>query len=221
MAKRRRSHPHRPAKQTAGAAGSSLTGEVPTRIPIPSKTIVAEARPKRTSYLEALAQYERGVQALQGKNYRLAADLLQSVLDRYPDERELHERVRLYLKVCERQTGTPPPSPRTAEERLYAATLALNAGGYDEALAHLQAVDTDDPANDHAQYMLAVVNALQGRPERALAHLRRAIDLNPENRAFARQDPDLDPLRGHEAFRLAVETGTAGAARRRARGRAR
>ena len=46
---------------------------------------------------------------------------------------------------------------------------------------------------------------LPGRSAEAIAHLERAIALNPENRALARQDPDLEPLREDEAFRSALE----------------
>jgi len=39
----------------------------------------------------------------------------------------------------------------------------------------------------------------------AVAHVERAIAINPENRALAKTDPDLDPVRDDEAFRAALE----------------
>ena len=63
----------------------------------------------------------------------------------------------------------------------------------------------EDPDNDHALYMLAVAHAQRGEPAEAIAHLERAIALNPENRGIARADPDLEPLRGDEAFRTALD----------------
>jgi len=54
--------------------------------------------------------------------------------------------------------------------------------------------------------MLAVAHAQRGEPAEAIAHLERAIALNPENRGLARTDPDLEPLRGDDAFRTALET---------------
>ena len=56
-----------------------------------------------------------------------------------PRRRELHERVRLYLNVCDRHMTPRAASPSTPEERVFAATLAVNAGNYDEALEHLRA----------------------------------------------------------------------------------
>jgi tetratricopeptide (TPR) repeat protein len=174
--------------------------------------------PRRSTYFEAVAVYERGLQALQGHNYKAAIDLLNSVLTRFPEEKELHERVRLYLNICERQASHREATPQTLEERLYASTLAINGGRYDEAISHLRLVRDEDPDNDHALYMLAVAHAQRGEHAEAVAHLERSIALNPENRALARRDPDLDPLAGDDAFQavLGAATSSSSADRRRA-----
>jgi outer membrane protein assembly factor BamD (BamD/ComL family) len=160
---------------------------------------------RRTTYFEAVAIYERGVEALQRHEYGQATELLSSVLRNYPEEKELHERVRLYLNICERQATQKEAAPQSVDERLYAATLAINGGQYDQAIAHLRLVRDEDPDNDHALYMLAVAHAQRDEPAEAVAHLERAIALNPENRALARNDPDLEPLHDDETFRAALE----------------
>src|SRR5207244_7369321 len=90
---------------------------------------------RRSTYIEAVAMYERGLEALQRHAYAEAARLLESVLKLYPEEKELHERVRLYLNICERQATQREAAPQTIDERLYAATLAINGGPYDQASA--------------------------------------------------------------------------------------
>ena len=161
---------------------------------------------RRSTYAEAVALYERGLEALQRHAYQQAADLLESVLRQYPEERELHERVRLYLNICRRQATQRETAPQTIDERLYAATLSINGGQYDQAIAHLRLVRDEDPDNDHAIYMLAVAHAQRDEHAEAVAHLERAIALNPGNRALARNDPDFDPLRDDDAFRAALES---------------
>jgi outer membrane protein assembly factor BamD (BamD/ComL family) len=161
---------------------------------------------RRSTYFEAVALYERGLEALQRHAYPQAAHLLESVLAQYPEERELHERVRLYLNICQRQATQREAAPQTIDERLYAATLSINGGQYDQAIAHLRLVRDEDPDNDHAIYMLAVAHAQRDEHAEAVAHLERAIALNPENRALARNDPDLEPLRDDDAFRAALES---------------
>ena len=131
--------------------------------------------------------------------------MFESVLRQYPEEKELHERVRLYLIICQRHAARPELAPQTIEDRLFASTIAINGGRYDEAISQLHLVRDEDPDNDHALYMLAVAHAQRGEHAEAIAHLERAIAVNPENRALARTDPDLEPLRGDESFRAALE----------------
>ena len=210
MAKQRRTRPKTATRNT---------GRRPT-VAQPEPARPSSLLDKRSSYAEAITLYERGLQALQRRDFRAAGEALRSVVEEYPEERELHERARLYLRICDRESGPPPPAPQTLEERVYAATLALNAGAHDRALSHLKAASGDRPGSDHVQYMLAVVHTLRGQRELALSHLRRAIDLNPDNRALARQAPDFEPIRNEEGFRQAVEPPPAPPARRRSRGRA-
>jgi Tfp pilus assembly protein PilF len=158
--------------------------------------------------------YERGLQALQRRDFAASAEALRNVIQRYPDERELLERARLYLKVCERELEPKePPAPKTADEWVYAATVALNAGDEATGVKHLQRALAEDARHEHARYMMAVVTARRGDAAGALDHLRQAVSLNPENRALARQDPELEALRDDPAFRAIVETSASDAAR--------
>jgi tetratricopeptide (TPR) repeat protein len=196
-----------------GQSATPTDGRPPAETPEPRRPAASAAAPlhqsnapqRRTTYFEAVAVYEKGLDALQRHDYSAALDLFKSVLRLYPEEKELHERVRLYLNICERHAAPREASPQTVEERLYASTLAINGGKYDEAISHLRLVRDEDPDNDHALYMLAVAHAQRGEHAEAVAHLERAIALNPENRALARRDPDLEPLRDDEAFRTTLE----------------
>ena len=160
----------------------------------------------RPRYLEAIALYEQGVAALQSHQYALASSVFRSVLTRYPEQKELQERVRLYLNICDRHLKPQAASPSTPEERVFAATLAVNAGDFDGALGHLRAATTDAPNYDHALYMLASVLALRDQVDEAVPILLRAMALNPDNRALARHDPDLEMLRQHDDVRAALDT---------------
>jgi tetratricopeptide (TPR) repeat protein len=215
MAKQR---PPVPRSTKAPAQSSSAREERPTEAAAPSRPepgTSSSGTQRRSTYFEAVAVYERGLEALQRHDYKGAAELLESVLRLFPEEKELHERVRLYLNICQRQATPRETAPQTIDERLYAATLAINGGQYDQAIAHLRLVRDEDPDSDHAIYMLAVAHAQRGEHAEALAHLERAIALNSENRALARHDPDLEPLRADDAFRSALDTPSLGRDRRR------
>jgi tetratricopeptide (TPR) repeat protein len=212
MAKKRRDRPRIVRSKPASAPPvAHPLPEIQTTRPAP----VAKPPISRPGYVEAVALYEQGLAALQSHDYPRASSTLRSVLSRYPEEKELHERVRLYINICERHMAPVGSSPSTPEERVFAATLAFNAGNYDEALEHLRVASEESPEHDHVLYMLASVLALRDEAEEAVQYLLRAIALNPDNRAMARHDPDLEPLRRYDSVRAALEVATPAKAERR------
>ncbi len=162
--------------------------------------------PLRPTYPDAVALYQQGLELIGARRFEAAADALRSVLSLYPEQKQLLERVRLYLTVCERQASPPPAvTPRTREERLCAATLAINAGRLEDALALLRAIQNEDPDHDGALYMLAVVHAQRREHAEALGFLARAVALNGENRALALHEPDLEELLQDPAARSLLQ----------------
>jgi tetratricopeptide (TPR) repeat protein len=144
------------------------------------------------------------MRALQERRFGEAADAFRAILLQYPDEKELNDRAKLYLSICDRNLRHAP-EPRTTEERLYAATLALNAGDRPTAMRHLRAIVDQDPSHDGALYMLGVAHALADDRDQALSYLLQAIAHNPDNRALALQDADLERLMQDEAIRAALQ----------------
>src|SRR5918992_168303 len=95
----RKASSRRPApKPVAAPSPKAARPAAPPPAPAPP-----QPPPRKPTYHEAVAMYERGLQALQRRDFAASADALRTVIERYPDERELLERARLYLKVCERE----------------------------------------------------------------------------------------------------------------------
>ena len=195
--------PAKPVKLLKPAKSAAKTPAAPVQPPAPPPPVA----PRKPGFYEAVAIYERGVQALQRHDYASGAELFRSVIDKYPEERELVERARVFVRVSEREMARQtPPAEATARDSVYAATVALNAGDHAGALGHLQRAISADDEDDHAHYIMAAALSLRGRSEEAIRHLQRAIALNPQNRSQARQDPDLDSIRQLPGFRMALET---------------
>ena len=212
----RRARPKPAAARVATATRVAVQKEAPKVEPPPSPPTPAPVR--KPAFYEALAIYESGVRGMQRHDFASAAVNFREVIQKYPEERELGERARLFLQVCERETARqPPPPPQSASDSVYAATLALNAGNPTAALGHLNKALEQAPNSDHAHYIMAVALSERGDPDRAMVHLRQAIALNPDNRSTALQDPDLTLLRDLDEFRVVL--GTAPANRRRLRAR--
>ncbi len=214
MAKARRARPRSAPKTTAKRTPQRPAPQARTVRVAVQDTLKPPER--KSTYPDAVSAYERGIAALQRRDYQSAADFFRDLMARFPEERELQERAQVYLRVCERELAAAA-SPRTAEERLVAATVALNAGDHARTLSLLDEVLRDDPKNDLAEYMAAVVYCAKGDANAAIGRLQRAIELNPENRNLARQDDDFDSLHDDEAFKRLVEAPSAPARRRKLR----
>ena len=202
----------RTAKSTAKTRKTSkakLTETVSKKATRPK--VSAAAKERRARSLRAMKLYESGITEMHKRKFSLAAEKFRQVISDYPEERELHERARLYIVVCKRETAPRASEPETVGQRIYAATLALNAGSIDEALRHLDAAVRDEPDSAHVHYMLAVAHALANQAEPAVAHLERAISLNADNRLLASQEPDFQSLHEDEHFqRLTASDEAAG-----------
>ena len=170
--------------------------------------------PRKPAYYDAIAVYETGVRALQKHDFSTAAEQFRTVLQRYPEERELVERSTLYLRVCERETASRPTGPKTPRERIYAATVALNAGDFEGAQSLLRQALSDNPDDDHGHYIMAVALSSAGLNGEAVSSLRQAIALNAENRSIARQDPDLAEFRATDVGRVLLDSDIPSARRR-------
>ena len=144
------------------------------------------------------------MKALQRRHFAGAATAFRQVLVKFPEERELHERARLYLNVCERELKPVAKTPRSVNKRILAATLALNRHDVDQALTLLRSSSSSHRKHDHIQYMLALAHALRDDVETAVEHLVQAIALNPNNRLQAKHEPDFDSIRGTQPFLDAI-----------------
>ena len=82
----------------------------------------------------------------------------------------------------------------SAWEVTFAAKPLADAGDPGAAADMVAGELADHPGNPHILYNLACFEALAGRRDDAIAHLRRAIELAPETREWAAKDEDFDSI---------------------------
>ena len=81
----------------------------------------------------ARKEFDRGVSSLQKKKIDEAERHFMELTQKYPDEKELVDRARVYLAVCERQKKAAAPALTEPEDFYYAAVIAKNRGQVVEA----------------------------------------------------------------------------------------
>jgi tetratricopeptide (TPR) repeat protein len=177
------------ARHAAWSEAASVGRTHPSAASVPTPPVV-----------EGMSLFQAGVEALQLHRYEAAAEAFTALVARFPAERALLDRARVYLGVCERELRRTAAQPTTAEERLTAATAALNDGDDTRAEALVGGVLAEQPDQDLALYLSAAIHARRGRHDDALAQLRHAIALRPDVAAQATLDSDFDSLHGSAAF---------------------
>jgi tetratricopeptide (TPR) repeat protein len=76
----------------------------------------------------------------------------------------------------------------------------MNLGRWDEAREHLDRARKAAPKADHVVYAVAALDCLTGEADSAMANLKIAIQLRPENRYHARNDEDFKFLQEDPRF---------------------
>ena len=94
------------------------------------------------------------------------------------------------------------PSPW---EDFFAAERHRNAGEYDAYADELAAALERRPDHPATLYNLACAEALAGRADEALAHLKRAIELRPEAAEWAQNDDDFVSLHERAEWRSLID----------------
>ncbi len=137
--------------------------------------------------------YDQGMRLFTAGEFAKAADILAMVAT--GPNREMAHAARTHRTVCERRlSASPEPRLTTPDEHYDYAIALINRRELEGARRHLLEALKHLKDGDHVHYALALCYALEGQMENAAAHLKRAIDLRPANRAAARHDPDFEPF---------------------------
>ena len=165
--------------------------------PAPKKAQTLRELSRHTE--NARKDYDRGVAALQKKKLEEAERHFLDLIQKYPEEKELVDRARVYVMVCERQRQDPRPALTEPEDFYYAAVLEKNRGNVHEAIEHAKRAARKN-GGGRVDFLLACCYAQQGDLVTVLGHLQKAIEEDQRHRVLARHDRDFDPVRETPEF---------------------
>jgi tetratricopeptide (TPR) repeat protein len=139
----------------------------------------------------SFAVFEKGIKALYAKRWEAAAKLFEKVVAD-TDQRDLAERSRRFLAICERNLRGG--SAQQADDPFLLAVFEKNRGNFDEALAMCSRRGRQSK-DERFAFLAASIWSLQGDFDKAVGLLETAIEHNPKNRVLAYFDSDFDELR--------------------------
>jgi tetratricopeptide (TPR) repeat protein len=148
----------------------------------------------------ALSLLEKGIKLIYEKEFKKARIELRTLLDTYPEETEILARVRTYVRICDREEAAHK-RPAVGNDELYTfGVIAHNRGDYDGAISYFRQSFEKHTNADYIYYSLAASMAMKGDVVEATLNLRKAIELNEENRVYAKNDSDFSSLNSHKEF---------------------
>jgi tetratricopeptide (TPR) repeat protein len=145
-----------------------------------------------------LASFEAGIRFLNARRLKEARE--QFVDAAAGPERDVAQRARLHIAMCDRRLQQATVSLGSAEDYYNYGIALINSRNVAEARTHLEKALQIAPGSDHIHYALALAQALSGDVSSAYDNLKRAIELEPRNRLIARQDADFGPMAHQPPF---------------------
>jgi tetratricopeptide (TPR) repeat protein len=165
---------------------------------------VAEAPPrllrdtKGTS--SALALLEKAIKLIHQKDFKRARVELNNLMAAHPEEAEILVRARSYLQICNREDSVNKKTLIPSDQLYALGVLEHNRGDYQAAISYFrQAIQKHHDA-DYIYYSMAASMAPYGDAVAAIQNLRKAIELNEDNRVYAKNDPDFSSLYSLKEF---------------------
>ena len=145
-----------------------------------------------------LGNFEAAMRLFHTRDLKQARELFEAATK--GPERDVAQRSRLHIAMCDRRLDQPAVNLRSAEDFYTYAIALLNSRKIPEARTHLEEALRLAPDADHIHYAMATAQALHGDLPRAHEHLKRAIEIEPRNRLHARQDTDFAHLSHQSPF---------------------
>ena len=166
------------------------------------RVTIQEPPPKKEFSKELYRLYEHALELLHQNSYKKARNQFVRLLEKFPADIEITSRAKAFIRVCDRHLDREQKQPAlTSEDIFNQAVIHHNANRYEEALTTLsQAMKLTRKRNDHIHYAMAAAEICMGNTDQGLKYLKKAIEMNEENRFFARNDPDFEPVTKNAAF---------------------
>jgi tetratricopeptide (TPR) repeat protein len=104
------------------------------------------------------------------------------------------ERIDTFIAVCKERIDSAEEKLEDASDFFITGVYLLNNGEVDESISLLKEAVSKDKKNDAYLFTLACAHAHQENVDTALDLLTKAIELNPENKIFARNCHEFNAL---------------------------
>jgi tetratricopeptide (TPR) repeat protein len=157
---------------------------------------------KKDEYEKALSTYSQAMKSFHKGDYEKATELFKAFLDKHGSERELVDRVQIYLTICGERQSKEKVMLKTFDDYYEYGVFKINQGDYQEALKLLEKAREMKSKEGKILYLMADIYCLKGENEKCLELLKKAIQLDKYFSILARNERDFESLWEDKKFKL-------------------
>lgn len=159
-----------------------------------------QSKAKKDAYEKALTAYGQVMKTFHKGDFAKAAVSLTAFMKKFPDERELMDRARIYHSICNNHLNPVKIEHKSFKEHYLWGLVYLNRKDFEQADKLLKIALGQDSKSGKVLYTLAIVSHLMGKDDDGLDYLERAVDLNAEFAVLARNEVDFEELQKDQRF---------------------
>ena len=162
----------------------------------------AKEKAKKDAYDKALAAYSQAVKAFKRGDYEKAKEYFEAVIEKHATERELVDRAKIYVDICENREKKDAIPLKTFDDYFQYAVYKLNQEDFDETLKLLEKARDKEPKEGKAVYLMALAYCQKGDHEKCLESLKEAVHMDKFFGILARNELKLEPLWEDKKFKV-------------------
>jgi len=165
---------------------------------------VTDPKSRKDDYQKALAAFGLAMKEFHKGDMEKSIASLKAVIEKFPAERELVDRARIYLAIAQKRPRRDAVSLKTFEDHFQYAVYKINQGDPAAALKILEKALEFKTEEGKVHYLMADASVIANDLEPALEYLRKAVQKDKVFAILAQNEPDFAPLWEDKKFRLLV-----------------
>ena len=166
----------RAKKSKAMKKPSASKTKIKKRVQTAAKVVTSsKTRARPSTFSSALKVYEAGLKMMGANEFKQARDKFEALVEQYPTETEILDRVNMLLDVCLARiemNSRASKKLKTSDDFYEVGVWALNRHDFESAIKSLQSALKLAPKADYVHYALAATFSLQGDRSLALESLK-------------------------------------------------
>jgi tetratricopeptide (TPR) repeat protein len=164
--------------------------------------VEAKEKAKKDIYEKALSAYTQAVKTFRKGDCAKAKEYFEAIVENYPSEKEMVDRTKIYLAICENRQKKETVPLKTFDDYFLNAVYKLNQEEFAEAIKLLEKARAKEPKEAKAVYLMALAYCQMEDMEKCLERLKEAVHLDKFFGILARNELNFEPLWEDKKFKV-------------------